>query len=74
MFDNLASSVTSPQFQPWEVNDQRPKLNFDIAAAENQPNTGLLKLLLMCTGEWSLCCTMLPSVFSCTGGASSHSI
>ena len=42
MFDNLVSSVTSPQFQQWEVNDQRPKLNFDIAAAENQPNTGTL--------------------------------
>ena len=42
VFDNLASLVTSPKFQPWEVDDQRPKLNFDIAAAENQPNTGML--------------------------------
>ena len=48
--------MTSPQFQPWEVNDQRPTLNFDLAAAEDDPNTGMIIILIAdaCTGECSL--------------------
>ena len=41
MFDNLASSVTAPLFQQWEVSDQRQKLTYDLATAESQPNTGM---------------------------------
>ena len=41
MFDNLASTVTAPLFQQWEVNDQRQKLTYDLATAESQPNTGM---------------------------------
>ena len=42
VFDNLASSVTSPLFQRWEVNDQKQMLAFDLAAASKQPSTGTL--------------------------------
>ena len=38
VMDTLGTVISAPTFQPWEVKDQRPRLELDIATFEAQPN------------------------------------